>query len=404
MGRATGLGALAGAALMIGAGAAPAQEAPARVQAALEHWLAERREAEGVTGVAAYVSFGGPGPAIEAFAGRTGRDPSDPPVDQSTLFHMGSTSKSFAAAVILMLEAEGRLSIADTIGQWLPEYPAWQDVTLRQLLSMTSRIPNFSETEAMSRTWVDEPYRDLTAAELVAMAYPSATNDLPVTRGYHYSNTNYVLASMIAEKATGQSYADLLDRMIFRPRGLHSTFYTGGTYPPEEIERLAHGYFENPGCAEYQPDCATSWNAPMLGRDIRPTSLSWAQAAGGAIADARDVDRWIRAIFTGAVVPEAQRKEWFSLVSTRTGEPIAEVDAENPQGFGLGLARGILGPYGPQWFYEGMTLGFRTLYVYFEDEDLLITVQTNSQPADGQSLLRDAVIAIHDTVIAAKPD
>ena len=86
-------------------------DAAARVQEALEAWLAQRAPVEGVTGIAAYISFGDPSPAIEAFAGKVGRDPDDPPVDQDTLFHMGSTSKSFAAAAILKLEADGKLSL-----------------------------------------------------------------------------------------------------------------------------------------------------------------------------------------------------------------------------------------------------------------------------------------------------
>jgi len=373
-----------------------------KVQAALETWLADRAPVEKVTGIAAYVSFGDPGPAIEAFAGKTGRATDDPPVHQGTLFHMGSTSKSFAAAVVLKLEAAGKLSLDDTIGKWLPEYPAWKDVNIRRLLNMTSGIPNYSETEMLSRAWVDEPNRDLTAEELVKAAYPTGTNGLPVTKGYHYSNTNYILAGMIAAKAGGKSYRDLVHELVIEPIGLHSTFYESGTYPEPVIKRLAHGYFENPACADYQPkDCKESWNLPMVGRDIRATSQSWAQAAGGAISNPRDVDRWIRTIFAGRFVPPEQQAEWLKMVSTKTGEPIAEVSADDPRGFSLGLIRAILGPYGAQWFYEGETLGYRTLYVWFAEDDIMISVQTNSQPADGTDKISDAVIALYEAV---KPD
>ena len=88
-----------------------------RVQAALDAWLAARALIEKVTGIAAYISFGQSGPAIEAFAGKVGRDPNSRPVDQDTLYQMGSTSKSFTVAVILQLEAAGKLSIDDTLGQ-----------------------------------------------------------------------------------------------------------------------------------------------------------------------------------------------------------------------------------------------------------------------------------------------
>ena len=186
---------LAGAVVIVVAPAALAAQPTEveRVQAALDAWLAARAPVEKVTGIAAYISFGAAGPAIEAFAGKVGRGPDLGPVDQDTLYQMGSTSKSFTVAVILQLEAAGKLSIDDTLGKWLPEYPAWKDVTIRRLLNMTSGIPNYSETEWMSRAWEKDPMRAFSLEELADAAYPSATNKLPITKGYHYSNTNYAL-------------------------------------------------------------------------------------------------------------------------------------------------------------------------------------------------------------------
>jgi D-alanyl-D-alanine carboxypeptidase len=380
-----------------GAGAEPSR--PEKVQAALERWLAERALLEKVTGIAAYISLGDPGPAIEAFAGAIGRSPSDGPISQDTLFQMGSTSKSFTAAVILKLEAAGTLSLDDMIGRWLPEYPAWQNVSIRRLLNMTSGIPNYSETQAMSRLWVEEPQRDLSAEELVRLVYPTSSNGLPVTTGYHYSNTNYILASMIAEKATGKTFQELVHELVIEPLGLHSTFYESGTYPEAVLRRLAHGYFENPACTDYQPkDCAVSWNLPLIGRDVRTTSSSWAQAAGGAVSNPRDVTRWMRAVFAGKVVPAKQQGEWLRMISTRTGALLTGLTDEDPRGFSLGLVQAILPPMGAHWFYEGETLGYRTLYVWFAQDDILITVQTNSQPADRMDRLHDAVIAIYEAV------
>lgn len=376
--------------------------AAGRVQAAIEAWLAARADAEGVTGIAAYVSFAPGGPGIEAFAGRTGLDDADPPVGKDTLFAMGSTSKSFAAAVILTLEARGLLSLDDTVGRWLPEYPAWGDVSIRRLLDMTSGIPNYSETREMSRIWVEEPTRDLSAEDLIALAYPTGKDDLPVTQGYHYSNTNYILAALIAARAAKTPYAELVRDFVIERLGLGQTFYSDGTYPPEVVARMAHGYFQNTGCAEYQPDCTVSWNQPMVGRDVRGDSTSWAQAAGGAVASARDVDTWMRAVFDGRVVPPKQQAEWQALVAVPGGEPIDDVSDAHPQGFGLGLVKARMAPYGDIWFYQGTTLGFRTLYVWFEAEDLMVTVQTNSQPDDDQNRLQAAAIAIRDAVLPAR--
>jgi D-alanyl-D-alanine carboxypeptidase len=384
------------------AGAEP--RLPEKVQAALENWLAERTPVEKATGITAYVSFGDPGPAIEAFAGKVGRLPNDAPVSQDTLFQMGSTSKSFAAAVILKLEVAGKLSLEDTVGRWLPEYPAWKEVSIQRLLNMSSGIPTYSETEAMSRTWAEQPDRSLSAQDLVKLAYPSATNKRPSTTGYHYSNTNYILAGMIAAKAAGKPYRDLVHELLIKPLGLNSTFYEDGPYPAEVVARLAHGYFENPACTDFQPkDCRVSWNQPILGRDMRTASTTWAQAAGGAISNARDVNRWMRAVFAGRVVPPKQQAEWLSLVSLKTGAPIRELSAADPGGFSLGLARAIHGPAGPLWFYEGVTLGYRTLYVWYSEENLMITLQTNSQPPEGEDKIGEAAAAIHEIVKTERP-
>ena len=180
--------------------AAPATELTQveRVQEALDTWLAARAPIEKVTGIAAYVSFGAAGPAIEAFAGKVGRDPDAGPVDQYTLYQMGSTSKSFTVAVILQLEAAGKLSIGDTLSKWLPEYPAWKDVTIKRLLNMTSGIPNYSETEWMSRAWTNEPTRAFTLKELADAVYPSDANKLPVNNGYYYSNTSASIVAIFA--------------------------------------------------------------------------------------------------------------------------------------------------------------------------------------------------------------
>jgi D-alanyl-D-alanine carboxypeptidase len=392
---------IAGASVFVIATAAMAAGATQveRVQAALDTWLAARAPIEKVTGIAAYISFGAAGPAIEAFAGKVGREPGARPVDQDTLYQIGSTSKSFTVAVILQLEAAGKLSIDDPLGKWLPEYPAWKDVTIRRLLNMTSGIPTYSETEWMSRAWTDEPGRAFTFKELADAAYPSATNQLPVSKGYDYSNTNYILAAMIAEKASGKSFRDLVHELVIEPHGLTSTFYEASTYPESVIKRLSSGYFENEACTAYQPhDCEKTWNAPILGRDVRSDTVSWMQSAGGAVSSARDVDRWMRAVFGGKVVPAKQQEEWTELISTKTGEPIATVSADDPGGFALGLARRILGPLGAQWFYEGESLGYRTLYVWIADQDLMITLQTNTQPPDGTDKIGDAVTTLYEIV------
>ena len=100
-----------------------------------------------------------------------------------------------------------------------------------------------------------------------------------------------------------------------------------------------------------------------MGRDVKPFSVSWAQAAGGVVSSPSDLTRWVRALYQGTLLAPAQRAELLSLVSQATGTPIAQVSASDPRAFGLGAAQTFqpaLG--GPIYFYEGETLGYRMLY------------------------------------------
>ena len=261
---------------------------------------------------------------------------------------------------------------------------------------MTSGIPNYSETEFISHAWVEEPKRNLTAEELVAAAYPTGTNDLPVTD--RLSLFQHQLHPRRHDRGQGGGQALCRPGARDGPRAARPALdlLSPGTYPPEVIARLAHGYFENTACADYQPpDCEESWNKPLLGRDVREDSTSWAQAAGGAISNARDVDpldaRRLRGprraagaagrMAVDGLDEDRRADRRRSRRRTRRASPSASPRA--------------LMPDGPVWFYQGMTLGYRTLYVWFEDDDILITVQTNSQPNDDVNKLHDAATAIH---------
>lgn len=355
-------------------------------QKAVDSYLSERRDAEHITGVSAYVSLGNPGPAIELFAGETS-ERNGMPVSEDTLFQIGSNTKGFTGALILALEAEGKLDIDQTVGDWLPQYSAWKDVTIKRLLNMTSGLPTYSESIPLSRLWVEDPNRHYTPEDLVAFAYPSETVHLPPNSGYFYSNTNYVLAGMIAEKAGGKSYKELLEEKLFKPAGLHETYYQPVAYPSEIIARMASGYFNNPDCGLYEPDCKEATLAPMIGRDMREADVSWAGAAGGIVSTPRDLARWVRALFSGKILPAEQFEEFLSLVSTETGKPLSKVTEEDSRGFALGLVRVWKPEIGALWFYEGETLGYRAAFLFSPEDDVLVAAATNSQPSSDEDSL-----------------
>lgn len=376
----------------------------AQLQELADTYLADRGQVEGVSAVSLYADPGSRHKPVWVFSGKTGSGGNRKPIDSRTLFQIGSNTKHFTAALILKLEAKGKLNIDQTVGDWLPQYPAWRQVSIRSLLHMTAPIPNYLETVEIGSLMANDIHHQFAPEKLIAAVDPASGNHLPTPGGWFYSNTNNVLAGLIIEAASGMSYKDALETMIIKPLGLHDTFYSDGAYPERVLHRMPAGTYENPECLLYQPvPCSISTLAPLIGRDLRDQNMSWAGAAGGMVSTPRDLARWIRALFDSRVFPQQQLDEMTSIVSSATGLPIPDVSAEHPSGFGLDLGRiHSAEPVGNLWFYQGMTLGFRTIFAYWPQYDLVITASTNSQPPQGQDqFVPNVIIPAFDRLNAA---
>jgi D-alanyl-D-alanine carboxypeptidase len=391
--------ALFGAALILPA-ASRADDAAltARLQGVVDAYVKERGPIEGLSGAVLQVDRGEGHPIISVFAGDDGLADAKP-IGPDTLFQIGSNTKEFTAALILKLEAEGKLKLDDTIGQWLPQYPAWKDVTIRALLQMTSPIPNYSETVAIGEIQAADVHHQFSARDLIGFVDPANGQHFPTPSGWFYSNTNYILAGLIIEAASGMNYEQALTTMILEPLGLNDTFYANGPHPGPAaagpvLARVPRALFLLQNCLDYQPQpCRVSTVAPLVGKDMRTGNLSWAAEAGAIISNPRDLASWIRALFDKRVIPRRQFEEMTTLVSNKTGLPLSEVSADEPAGFGLGLGRAYRKEMGgAYWFYEGETLGFRTIFAYWPQDGLLITASVNSRPPNGEDRFGPAVI------------
>ena len=354
-----------------------------QVREVLTSYLAVRGKVEEITGAAFYVDGGLGTTPVEGFAGNDGM--SKPrPLDDRSLFQIGSNTKHFTAALMLMLEARGLLDIRQNVGDFLPQYPAWRHVSLRSLLNMTSKLPNYTETVPIGTTIAADTHHQFTNSELLQAVYPGT--DLPKPAAFFYSNTNSILAALVIEKVTRLSFKEALNNYIIKPFGLKDTYYADGAYSDEILRRLPNGIYANHACLDYQPKpCHRSTLAPLIGHSMRTQNMSWAAAAGGIVASPVDLAKWVRALFALRVFPEKQLIEMTQMVSNRTGEPIADVSAADPRGFALDLGRiydKSMG--GTFWFYQGDTLGFRTIFAYWPQYDLLMTGGTNSQPPSGE--------------------
>jgi D-alanyl-D-alanine carboxypeptidase len=333
----------------------------------LSQYLASRGPVDHISAVSLTVTYPGGRPGIEASVGTT-RYAGGTPVSSNALWQIGSNTKAFTAVMLLQLEAEGALSIHDTLGEWLPQYPQWRDVTIEQLLDMTSGIADYGSQEAFADTLTSRPDTVFSEARLVAYV-----TDLRLSgHAYAYSNTNYILAQMVIERATRDTYSDQLTKRILKPLGLHDTCLAPYTCPAATAARMPAGYFGQSGAPAF------------LDKQVPPLALTWAQGAGGIVSSLQDMTTWDRALYAGRELPAAQQRELESLVSTATGRPIDTTTPTDPQGYGLGVVQETLG-IGTVWAYEGGTLGYRVLHLYFPRTGLILAIAVNSS-ADADTL------------------
>lgn len=294
------------------ASASPAQphQAGTTLRAALRRdlsdYLTTRRTAEHISAVSLRVTLPGSEPAINLAVGTT-RYGGGPPVSTSALWQIGSNTKAFTAVILLQLEAEGKLSINDPLGKWLPQYPAWRHVTIRQLLNMTSGIADYAFEPGFVAAIAADPSTHFSAARLVSYAV-----GVPLgPAGWAYSDTNYILAQMIIQRVTHRSYAEELTNRIIRPLGLRATCYAPYTCPAADAARMPTGYFYMPGAP------------PLLGKAMPRLALTWAQGAGAIVSSLRDMTIWDRALYRGRELPPRQQRQLESLVSQVTASRYA---------------------------------------------------------------------------------
>ena len=341
---------------------------------ALAQYIATRAKPEHISAASLSISLKGSEKNINLAAGTTKYPNVGAKVTTSDLFEIGSITKSFTSVAILHLETAEKLTIEDKLGKWLPQYPAWKDVTIHRLLDMTSPIPGYDNQPSIAEIMGNDPSHRFTPQELVASAYPHNGKPEPVS-GWTYSNTNYILAQMIVEKASGKPYADVV-RELFDQVGLKNSYYEQNLYPASITDRMVSGYF-------FSHDPINEPLAPLLGKDVKSNSVSWMQGAGGIVSSMEDVSRWARTLYEGPLLADKQRSELMTLVSDKTGEPISGASKEHPSAFGLGVGAGFRPVFGAYWYYQGMTLGYRVLYAYFHGA--VIVVGLNSQPDEKQN-------------------
>jgi D-alanyl-D-alanine carboxypeptidase len=290
----------------------------------------------------------------------------------------GSATKSFVATVVLQLIAEGRLSLDDTVEEWLPGVVTGNGndgsrITIRHLLQHTSGIHNYTPTSDTEEDFERARFTHFEPEQLVASAMQSPPDFSPPDPAepepdWGYSNPNYVLAGLIIERVTGRSWAEEVDDRIFRPLRLR------GTYAPGDDPRLprphAHTYMRFPG--------SDSWT------DTTVRNMTWGDAAGALVTTERDLDRFFTALLDGRLLPPEQLAEMRDTVPVGEDYEVAFPGLR----YGLGLMQEPLSCGGHRWGHGGDIDGGTVRDGVTEDGRRSIVVSASGTTSDDEQLLR----------------
>jgi CubicO group peptidase (beta-lactamase class C family) len=259
------------------------------------------------------------------------------PFTNQTRFDIGSLTKQFTAAAIMLLEQDGKLSVQDPICQHLPNCPdTWTPITIHHLLTHTAGLPQLASSAYAEPVEATDLQAAIARQPLVST--PGAA--------FSYNNAGYVLAARIVEEVSGMPYAQFLQERIFGPTGMQNSGYAHAG------AQLAVGYHSaTGGAAAFEPTV-------VLG-------------ALGVYSTAEDLLRWDQALYTDTPLTAASRARMF------TGYTPADLkDAEYGYGWNL-----VNTPGHHLALHPGQVPGFETMLVRSVDDRSTIIILANQEDA-----------------------
>ncbi|MGA8937571.1 MAG: serine hydrolase domain-containing protein [Acidobacteriaceae bacterium] len=260
------------------------------------------------------------------------------PISADTRFAIGSVTKQFTAACILLLQEQGRLKVSDPLSLYLPSVPkTWKDVTLRDLLTHTSGIEDDVLNYGFPQFW----HGAYTVPQLIDAVRNLPLKSLPGEK-FDYNNLGYVLLGTVVEKVSGQNMAAFLHDHIFRPLGMKNS---GLGWAPEIIQGRAYGYFPEAN--------------GLLDADVPDASVLG--AAGAMYSTGADLAKWVDALEHGRVLKAAS---------------IDEMNTAHLDSYGYGVF--IETQYGTRVIdHPGDIPGFHSQVAYYPKSDTEFAVLSN---------------------------
>ncbi len=290
---------------------------------------------------------------------------SEEPISADMHQRIGSVTKTFTISLLLQAEADGLLSLDDTIDQYIEDVPNGDEITLRQMAEMTSGVASYTENEQWVNEELSDPHRVWKPEELAQIGMKDSPLFDPGTE-WHYSNTNTVLLGLVLEQVTGETIGELYRERIIEPLGLQDTSF------PD----LADSSLPEPHAKGYTLQGQSSGGEPIDATDWTP-SEAW--TAGAMISTVEDLLTYGRALGTGEglLSTEQQAERLDSFISDLP--PLNQPPLEGNLAYGLGLGedRGWVG-------HNGEIPGYNTYLFYHPELDAVVVVEVNSDISSGK--------------------
>jgi len=339
----------------------------------LEAWV----ETVGAFGASAAVRAPGHDDLVVA-AGIDGRDPATPmPTDRS--FWIGSVTKTFTSAVVLLLVEDGLLALDDTVDRFSTVFPRADEITIEMLLTHTSGVPDVLDgagDEYAAMVFADLE-RVFTIDEAVVLAAALPPSGAPGAE-YRYSNTGYLLLGSIIERVTSTNIVDVVAQRVLEPLELRDTYLD----PRRRDENLAHGWLTLDPNDPFGVDSLTF---------PHEAARSVAGTAGGMVSTLTDLLTWATALYGGTLSPPLRDE---LVASTR---PPASPDGLH--GYGVQRFDRVLAAGGEIELYGhmGNLPGASAIVLYLPETGVAVAAHANVQEVDDPQFV-DLALGLHALV------
>ena len=332
---------------------------PAATRARIDAAAAEVLQVTGVPGTSIAVVRDGRTVYAKAY-GFAQLEPQRP-ADPAMRYEIGSISKQFLVAALLLLQQEGKLSLDDTVAKYFPNLTRADEVTIRQLLTHTSGYQDCCPQDYAIPDWL----QPITSTEYMERWGRKPLDYEPGTR-YQYSNTGYAIAGRIVEKASGQPLFEFMQQRIFTPLQMTSVY---------NADALPAG-----------PDDPTGYRRLALGppRVSPNTGAGWSFGAGGLAMTASDLARWDISFMNRNLLSEASYRAM-------------ETDTLLANGVATGYGLGVDVKFENQRHkvsHGGEEMGFTAFNSIYPDDRTAIVVLVNQDASPAVDLLSEKISKI----------